>query len=333
MSDMKFPQYTKAAQQGNKGTRIVETIVQDQLGWIFREQEGQKDFGIDAHIELMENGKVLGKIFAAQIKCGKTYFKRKTTNGYIFEGEEKHLNYFLNYSVPVILIICDAEIDKCWWCKIDLQEIELTNKAWRIEVPFHQTFTMEAKDKLSTLAGVVKDYFSELQKSQKMNDLAQRDGFIFIIATKQDIELGNIDFVLDKLDSMLTSKKYLKSFQSKIDISIFGYENDRRELFDIPEVRNWVNKLDKVFPYWFFFLSKKLPSLAFITFALCKYRRVSNKECQLDNKSLGNFITNHFINMNKICLRLGFTEKEIRQLSDEIFAYYKGESHLYFYIK
>jgi hypothetical protein len=88
MPSSKWPKYIKTARIGNKGVRIVENIVHDQLEWIFREQEGQKDFGIDAHIEIVDGDATLGRILAVQIKCGISFFREKDETGYIFHGEQ-----------------------------------------------------------------------------------------------------------------------------------------------------------------------------------------------------------------------------------------------------
>src|SRR5262249_23636353 len=135
-----FPQYTPSAQKGNLGIRIVENIVHDQFGWIFREQESQKDFGVDGYIELVDQGRVLGRSLAVQVKCGETFFRESNEIGYIFYGERKHLNYFLNYPLPVLIILCHPTTKECWWCSVDPFEIEDTATGWRIVVPFNQSF-------------------------------------------------------------------------------------------------------------------------------------------------------------------------------------------------
>lgn len=84
MAKSNFPRYPGTSRTGNKGIRIVDSIVEDEIGWVFREQKGQKDFGIDAHIELMDGDKVLGRMFAAQIKCGTSYFKSRNEDGYVY---------------------------------------------------------------------------------------------------------------------------------------------------------------------------------------------------------------------------------------------------------
>jgi len=58
------------------------------------------------------------------------------------------------------------------------------------------------------------------------------------------------------LKAFLTSPETARNHFEKIDIVFHGYDDDTRQLFEIPEVRNFAFKLDEAFPYWFYFLSK-----------------------------------------------------------------------------
>lgn len=202
MAKSSFPRYARASRTGNKGVRIVESIVHDELYWVFREQEGQKDFGIDAHIELMDGDKVLGRMFAAQIKCGKSYFKSKNEDGFVYRGEPKHLNYFINYSTPVIVILCDPLTKKCYWREVDARDTDETETGWEITVPFDQTFDASAKDRLAEMAGSAEDYLPQLQQYWLGNKvLLHRDNKIvmLVVDRHEHIERGDITDVLSAL--------------------------------------------------------------------------------------------------------------------------------------
>src|SRR4051812_1881844 len=73
------------------------------LGWYFREQT-VSDFGIDAQVEVADEGKPTGKLLALQIKSGASYFKKRG-NAYVFHGEMRHLDYWTRHSLPVFLIL------------------------------------------------------------------------------------------------------------------------------------------------------------------------------------------------------------------------------------
>jgi hypothetical protein len=55
----------------NSTARQGVTMLQQRLereSWLFRRQDGDTDFGVDAEIEVVQRNKVTGRLFKAQIK-------------------------------------------------------------------------------------------------------------------------------------------------------------------------------------------------------------------------------------------------------------------------
>lgn len=145
---MKVPSTT---QTERAGVRIVETAVHDELGWLFREQP-MFDLGIDAHIEVVDNGESHGRLLAVQIKAGARYLKEQTEDGYVFRPEPKHVDYWLRHSLPVVVVLVDTKHTSAWWQNVSHQTIESTGKGWKIIVPYSQRLTATAAGELSALA-------------------------------------------------------------------------------------------------------------------------------------------------------------------------------------
>lgn len=153
MAADELPEFSDAERLGGKGIRLVHNIVEDELGWVFREQ-ATHDLGIDAHIEVVGNrNKATGRIIAAQIKCGESFFKESHINGYIFRPRTKHVNYWTGHSLPVIVIICRPVSGECWWTEVCGENITSTGKGFRIVVPFGQRFDSTHKHVLAQIAG------------------------------------------------------------------------------------------------------------------------------------------------------------------------------------
>jgi len=57
--------------------------------------------------------------------------------------------------------------------------------------------------------------------------------------------------------------------QGKVELSIFGYDDDNRELFEIEEVRKWFQKADARINHWFFFLNTGYPAYGFLLYWAC----------------------------------------------------------------
>ena len=119
---------------GRIGVHGIGKIVEQELNWIFREQETE-DYGIDAQVEICDDGIPTGKLIALQIKCGKSYFREKTSTGFVYRGSLKHLKYWLTHDLPVVLVLYDHEQDKAVWTYVDNTKITLCEKTWLIEIP------------------------------------------------------------------------------------------------------------------------------------------------------------------------------------------------------
>jgi hypothetical protein len=102
MPESFFPKFVRQRQTGEVGINAVSSIVNDKFKWIFRRVNAEHDFGVDGYIDVVtDDGNVTGQSVAVQIKAGASFFRTKTAIGFVFYGETKHLNYYLNLRVPI----------------------------------------------------------------------------------------------------------------------------------------------------------------------------------------------------------------------------------------
>jgi len=170
-----------------RGVNLVNTIITDELEWTFRELL-KDDYGIDAQLEIIKNNEATGRLIAIQIKSGKSYTK-KTKEGYVYYGKLKHLNYWLNYSLPVILIICDLEEKKCYWQHITQDNVELTAKSWKVIVPYNQLLSKNSCQPLKKIADNRSDY------ERKLDLLVIDKPIMKAIETKKKVILESDEWV------------------------------------------------------------------------------------------------------------------------------------------
>lgn len=116
---------------GVAGTQLIF----EKLGWIFREQPIE-DHGIDAHVEVVSNDMPTGKLIALQIKCGKSWFDESTKDGFVFRGEKKHLKYWQEHSLPVIVVLYDEHAGIAYWQTVSKDFVKSTGKGWKLIIPF-----------------------------------------------------------------------------------------------------------------------------------------------------------------------------------------------------
>jgi hypothetical protein len=125
-----------------KGINAVEAAFLD-FGWLFREQT-ISDFGLDAHVEVTEDGKPTGKLIALQIKSGSSHF-RKRGDGYVFRGDLRHLEYWTNHSLPVFIILHNPDDGLILWQKVERRLATVTDKGWSISIPADHVLDRKSK--------------------------------------------------------------------------------------------------------------------------------------------------------------------------------------------
>ena len=115
------------------GIHKVALCFLEKFGWIEREQY-VADQGIDTQVEIVENGNPTGLLYCIQVKTGKSYIN-ETKDGITYYADERHVNYWLNHSLPVLLVICDPESDTKYWDFVTRQNVVKTNNGWKIDIP------------------------------------------------------------------------------------------------------------------------------------------------------------------------------------------------------
>ena len=122
-----------------------------QHGWLFREQPTH-DYGIDAHVEIVNKQRPTGKLIALQIKSGTSFFSEETGGAFIFRTNDAHVAYWVGHSMPVVLILYNPETKQAYWRHISRDTVESTGKNWKIGVPKKSMFEQPEETLLSLSA-------------------------------------------------------------------------------------------------------------------------------------------------------------------------------------
>jgi hypothetical protein len=131
----------------------VSMIVNLDMNWIYRPQDYPgTDYGIDAHLEVTDDdGVETGRLIAAQVKTGQSYFREEVEAGFINRPADRHVRYWQEHPLPVILILVDEKTRVAFWARTE--NIEATEKGgWKLLVPRNQTLNKAAKPSLSEIA-------------------------------------------------------------------------------------------------------------------------------------------------------------------------------------
>lgn len=185
------------------GVNAVETIVLRDIGWIFRAQP-VVDMGIDAHVELVEDGDPTGQLIGVQIKSGPSHV-RETAAAYVFRGTMTHLNYWINHSLPVILVLHLPEPGETFWVQITAEKVTRHEKGWTIEIPKSNKLGRESKPALQSA-------FDGSPEQQRMRKLAIDEPLMRHIKTggKVSIEL----------------EQWINKSLGRSPVKVFVYDNE-----------------------------------------------------------------------------------------------------------
>lgn len=141
-----------SAKQDRKGIAAVQQIVVSDLEWIFREQPTD-DYGIDAQIEVVEDGAATGQLLAAQIKTGPSYFKKEADEGWWYALDKDDLSYWLEHALPVVVIICDPETKSAYWQTVNEHTVVTGKRGGKkLLIPKEQELSQRSKYELERAA-------------------------------------------------------------------------------------------------------------------------------------------------------------------------------------
>ncbi len=157
------------------------------------------------------------------------------------------------------------------------------------------------------------------------SDEAGTDG-LAVVASRDEILRCDISGPLEVLQTLLSTKERVLRFRDRVDWGVAGYDDSPKELFEIEEVRDFMRLLDGQFPFWFYFLEKRVEHspIRLLAFCLCRYTRVTPTLVQLDQGDLQDFLNQHFVAINWIFDRFDLDERENERISEDIVRLFAG---------
>ena len=135
-----------------QGLALVERIVVKEFGWLFRDQP-ISDLGVDAHVETVFDNRSSGRLLALQIKSGESYFREQRDGRVVFRDDQSHFRYWLNHSLPVLVVVCRPETDEAYWEHVTEETVTSTPFGATLFVPLSNRFAFDARERIAALAG------------------------------------------------------------------------------------------------------------------------------------------------------------------------------------
>jgi hypothetical protein len=151
------------------------------IGWLFREQP-VLDHGIDAQVEVVEDGQPTGKLIALQIKTGNSYFSEVSGGCYVLRGNKHHYDYWTSHALPVIAMLCNPETLNVYWVQVTDESIIRTGDGWKILVPQENLLAESEIEHLASLTNIPKPLqkYNRLKLDRQWIDMVADGEIVYI---------------------------------------------------------------------------------------------------------------------------------------------------------
>lgn len=151
---------------------------------------------------------------------------------------------------------------------------------------------------------------------------------IFYVISREEIEAGDTSrFIRDFLPSFEVEPAVLLSSMGRVVFSVAGYDEHQEEVFSIPEIRNFFQKIHQQWPCWLFYSELASPGLTAIIYSILPWLSVQKSSgsprMTISHKpeDLGNFLKDCAAPLERLSDLAGLTDAQVEQRTDQIITY------------
>jgi hypothetical protein len=147
---------------------------------------------------------------------------------------------------------------------------------------------------------------------------------VILMFSRRQVETCDMDEPLEFLRSLTADRDVAIEFCGRISLVVDGYNDDPRELFEVPEVRAYIKRLDQAWPYWFFFLSQADESIKLLESCLCDTIEVVPGVTSIDMDQLERSLARHFGAMYRLGEELKLPEEMCEEVAEGIIGMFRN---------
>lgn len=132
---------------------------------------------------------------------------------------------------------------------------------------------------------------------------------------RKDIEDCDISFYVSYIDSFFDTKESFIKCVGRVEFSVDGYDDDPNELWEIPEVRCFLKRLDSARPYWAILQSPHGNWLQCLVVCLVTVRKSDKGIELLKPLELGDLMTRWLEALNQVSNRYSLSDSMNKELT------------------
>ncbi|MGE4321151.1 MAG: DUF4365 domain-containing protein [Acholeplasmataceae bacterium] len=191
------------------GIAVVSKVCEEN-NWFFREQP-ISDIGIDAIIERYNDKTKESKLIALQIKTGVSYFNEQNSFYVFYRISDRHYNYWIKYSIPVIIVLYNPETMEMVFSEIDDSRITKAGVEYKLHLNKREDFASYLNDialRLVSLPNALYNYNYMLT------------------------QLPFMEAIKDGKDVILNSEEWINKSSGRGNIKITISTNNKSEIYE-----------------------------------------------------------------------------------------------------
>lgn len=152
------------------------------------------------------------------------------------------------------------------------------------------------------------------------------DAPVCLMFSRRQIVDGDLVEPLQFFESLIGSPEQAMAYRGRLCLVIDGFNDDPRELFEIPEVRRFIQALDARWPYWFFFLCQADDSIKIVESCLCDTIEIVPGVASIDLAQMEQCLTRHFAALERLGESLALPTEALDEMSEGVIALIRNAS-------
>jgi hypothetical protein len=144
---------------------------------------------------------------------------------------------------------------------------------------------------------------------------------------RKEIERCSTKRALKWLHQLVSTRSIAWENRNSLALEVSGYDQDPRELYQIPEVCSFFKKLHKSWPYWFFFSTHLDQTLTVLECCIAGAEHIQVGVMRVDADDSAQFFAQCTSAMNHIFDTYRFPEEENKRIFFGIVEFQKQRAH------
>lgn len=153
---------------------------------------------------------------------------------------------------------------------------------------------------------------------------ATSDTQVYLHLSRVEIEAALTGSAVDRLMQLSDAKHLTVALEGRISLVVDGFDDDQRELHQIPAVVAFIRAITKEWPYWAHFAARDDDTLPVVLRQLIDVETVNIAggvvSCRFDPEALARKMIDLFKGMNALHALHGFTEAMTIQSTNAVIA-------------